>query len=170
MAIDLLVKSAFITNAEATPPTIVSPQDGGAGVVKNVYGFIPAIAASLSATSRCRLCRVPSNARIKEVIFRSGAQAGGTFDVGVYYPTEKNSGAVIDADLFGSGIAVTSAVKSTNVIDESAELTIAEMAQPLWKAAGLSADPQCMLDIVATVATDITTGTAPISVSVDYVQ
>ena len=170
MAIDLLVKSAFITNAEATPPTIVSPQDGGAGVVKNVYGFIPAVAAALSATSRCRLCRVPSNARVKEVIFRSGAQAGGTFDVGVYYPTHKNSGAVIDADLFGSGVAVTSAVKSTNVIDESAELSIAELAQPLWKAAGLSADPQCMLDIVATVATDITTGTAPISASVDYVQ
>lgn len=169
MAIDLLVKSSFISNAEAVPPTIMSPKDGGAAVVRNVYGFISAIAAALSATSRCRLCRVPSNARIKEVIFRSGAQGGGTFDVGVYYPTNKNSGAVIDADLFGSGIAVTSAVKSTNVIDESAELSIAEMAKPLWEAAGLSSDPQCMLDIVATVATDITTGTAPISASVDYV-
>jgi hypothetical protein len=80
-----------------------------------------------------------------------------------------NGGAVVDADLFGSAISCASQVKITEILEESAEYTIAEMAKPLWEVLGLTADPHRFYDVCATVVTtDVTTGTGALGVRVQY--
>jgi hypothetical protein len=114
------------------------------------------------------LCSIPSNARVNSVKFHSAAQGAGKFDVGIYQ-TNSNGGAVVDADLFGSAIDAASQVKITEILEESAEYTIAEMAKPLWEVLGLAADPHRSYDVCATVATtDVTTGTGALGVRVRY--
>ncbi len=168
MAVETL-KSAQITNRDATPRVLNSPQNGGDGVCHETYGSA-VVSAALSITSRVILCEVPSNARVHSVRFHSAAQGAGKFDVGLYQTTQ-NGGAVVDADLFGSAIDAASAVKSTDIIEESAEYTPAEMQKPLWEVLGLSADPHRKYDVCATVVTtDVTTGTGSLGVRVGYVR
>ena len=168
MAVDLTLKSVQITNREATPRVLNSPQNGGDGVMHEVYGHIASVTAALSITSIIRLCSIPSNARVNSVKFHSAAQGAGAFDIGIYQ-TNSNGGAVVDADLFGSAISCASQVKITEILEESAEYTIAEMAKPLWEVLGLTADPHRMYDVCATVATtDVTTGTGALGVRVQY--
>lgn len=168
MAVDLTLKSVQITNREATPRVLNSPQNGGDGVMHEVYGHIASVPAALSITSVIRLCSIPSNARVSSVKLHSGAQGAGAFDIGIYQ-TNANGGAVVDADLFGSAISCASQVKITEILEESAEYTIAEMAKPLWEVLGLSADPHRSYDVCATVATtDVTTGTGALGVRVQY--
>lgn len=170
MAVDLTLKSQLITNREATPRVFNSPQNGGEGVLHEAFGYLAAVPAALSITSVVRLVEVPSNARIVSVVGRAGAQGAGKFDVGIYQ-TNANGGAVVDADLFASAWDLASAVKSTELLDESTEFTIAEMAKPLWEVLGLTADSNRMYDVCATVVTtDVTTGTTGISVAVRYAR
>ena len=170
MAVDLTLKSVQLTNAAASPPVLNSPQNGGEGIVREVFGHIASVTASLSITSVIRFVRVPSNARISSVRIQSGAQTAGKVDVGIYQ-TAANGGAVVDADLFGSAVDLASAVKSTEIVDESGELTIAEMGKPLWEVLGLSADPCRDYEVAATVVTtDVTTGTGAVGLTVKYVR
>ena len=170
MAIDLTLKSVQITNREASPAVLNSPQNGGAGRVHEVFGHLASVTASLSITSVIRLVEVPSNARMGSVIIYSGAQSAGKFDVGLYQ-TNDNGGAVVDADLFGSAVDCASAVEGTELLRESGEFTIAEMAKPLWEVIGLTADPHRSYDIAATVVTtDVTTGTGALGIRAQYVK
>lgn len=169
MAVDLTLKSVAITNREATPKVLNDVGSGGAGIVREVSNYLASVTASLSITSVIRLVEVPSNCRISSVKLLSGAQTAGAFDIGLYR-TNADGGAVVDADLFGSAVSCASAVAGTDVILESGETSIAEMHQPLWQWAGMSADPKCMLDIAAVVTTtDVTTGTGALGVKVQYV-
>jgi len=169
MAIDLTLKSVQITNREATPRVLNSPQNGSEGVLHGTFGHIDAVPAALSATSIIRLCSIPSNARVIAVAFYSGAQGAGAVDIGIYQ-TNGNGGAVVDADLFGSAVGVTTAVAGTSVLEESGQFSIPEMAMPLWQVLGLTADPHRMYDVAATVTTAVTTGLAPLAVRVQYAR
>lgn len=170
MAIDLTLKSVAITNREATPKVLNDVGTGGAGIVREVSNYIASVPASLSITSIIRLVEVPSNCRISSIKLFSGAQTAGAFDIGLCR-TNADGGAIVDQDLFGSAVNCASAVAGTDVILESGQTTIAEMHQPLWQWAGLSADPKCMFDITAIVTTtDVTTGTGALGVKVQYVQ
>lgn len=169
MAIDLTLKSNTITNREATPRVFNSPQVGGPARLQEDGGYLDSVPAALSITSVIRLCQVPSNARVSSVLFASGAQTAGKFDLGLYQ-TNANGGAVVDADLFASAIDCASAVKQTEMIDESGEFTIAEMFKPLWQVLGLTSDPKRMYDVAATVVTtDVTTGTGAIMAKIRFV-
>jgi len=169
MAIDLTLKSVQITNREAAPRVLNSPQNGSEGVVHETFGHIDAVPAALSATSIIRLCQIPSNARVSGVTFYSGAQGAGAVDIGIYQTNDKG-GAVVDADLFGSAVGVTTAVVGTSVLDESGQFSIPEMAMPLWRVLGLTADPHRAYDVAATVTTAVTTGLAPLAVRVQYAR
>jgi len=170
MAIDLTLKSVAITNREATPRVLNDVGTGGAGIVREVSNYLASVTASLSITSVIRLVEVPSNCRISSVKLFSGAQTAGAFDIGLYR-TNADGGAVVDADLFGSAVSCASAVAGTDILLESGQTTIAEMHQPLWQWAGLSADPKCMFDVAATCAgTAVTTGTGALAIKVQYVH
>jgi hypothetical protein len=168
MAIDLTLKSTAITNREATPAVLNSPASGGASKLKSVHGYLASVTAALSITSVIRMVEVPSNANVRAVIFQSAAQTAGKFDIGVYR-NNADGGAVVDADLFASAVDCASAVVKTDVTNESTNYTTALQNQPLWQAAGLSADPHSTLDICLTVVTtDVTTGTGAVALEVQY--
>jgi hypothetical protein len=175
MAIDH-VKSTPITNLDATPPVANTAGEGAAAVLKSVDGYATAVASS-SVAATYQLVRVPSNCKVKSIVFESEAQTAGKFDLGLYYATDGEGGKptalllanTISAAFFASAIDCAAAVTPTDVSNESGTYTLDKRTQPLWQAAGLSSDPGGMFDIVATVVTTaVTTGTGKFGIRVAY--
>lgn len=109
-----------------------------------------------------RFGRVKSSDYIVTVVKLSDAIASATADIGVYQ-TPENGGAVVDADFFGSAVALTAAdTTGTNVAHESGAYDISEIEMPLWQALGLTADPKREYDIAATL-TAAATGSGTLS-------
>lgn len=177
MAVDH-VKSTPITNLDATPVVPNTSGEGGIGILRQLEGSAVAVASS-SADATYQLVRIPSNAKVKSVIFESAAQGAGKFDLGLYYATDGAGGqptsllaaAAIDQDFFATVIDCASDVARTDVTNESGSYTIDKRVQPIWQAVGLSSDPGGFFDIVATVKTTaVTTGTGRLGVSVTFVM
>lgn len=175
MAVDH-VKSGFITNLDSSPAVANTAGEGGPAPVKTVEGSAVAVASS-SADATYQLVRVPSNCKVKQILFESAAQGAGAFDLGLYYatdgegkqPTALLAAAAIDQDFFATVIDCASAVGITDVTNESGTYTIDKRTQPLWQAVGLTADPGGYFDIVATVKTTaVTTGTGRLGIRVTY--
>jgi len=175
MAVDH-VKSSFITNADASPAVANTAGEGGPGVLKSVEGSAVAIASS-SADATYQLVRIPSNCKVKSLLFESAAQGAGKFDLGLYYATDGEGGkptallaaAAIDQDFFAAVIDCASAVAITEAVNQSGSYTIDERTQPIWQAVGLTSDPGGYFDIVATVKTTaVTTGTGRLGVRCTY--
>lgn len=159
------LKSSTITNRDATPRVANNGRLQG-GMVRRAYGYVTAAAAD-DTNSRYTMCELPSNAFVVAVYLSSVAQGGsGAVDVGVYRNTADGA-AVVDADLFGSGVSVVSAVPRTDVTNESTNYTAAKREQPLWQAAGLTSDPGGTLDVVLAPTAALTNGGA-IAVEVLY--
>lgn len=172
MAVDLTLKSTYITDREATPKVVHNPGQGGTGTAQTVFGYIASVTASLSATSVIRLVDVPSNAVVSSVKVTSGAQTAGKFNIGVYRTnTDGGLVAASNADsFFTTDLDCASAVIDQEcVMKATSGNTLAKRAQPLWQAIGMTADPGGKLDICATVhTTDVTTGTGALGVLVTY--
>lgn len=145
--------STTITNRDATPK-VATNASISKGTLLEAIGFIDA-ANGDSANSTFRFCSVPSNARISQVLLScDGGASAGAGNIGVYQTTE-NGGAVVDADLFASAQALTSALVHSDVTHESGEYGIEEVEKPLWELLGLSADSKRYYDIVLTISTGI---------------
>lgn len=177
MAVDH-VKSTPITNLDASPAVANTAGEGAAVALKSVDGYATALASS-SADATYQLVRVPSNCKVKSVILESEAQGAGAFDIGVYYATDGEGGKptallaanAISQALFASAVSCAAAVVPTDVTNESGTYTLDKRTQPLWQAAGLSADPGGYFDIVATVKTTaVTTGTGKFGIRVAYAE
>lgn len=175
MAVDH-VKSAVITNLDASPVVPATAGEGGPAPLKFVDGYTTAVASS-SADATYQLARIPSNAKVKTIIFESEAQGAGKFDLGLYYatdglgkqPTSLLAAAAIDQDFFATVIDCAAAVTPTDVTNESGSYTLDKKVMPIWQAVGLSADPGGNFDIVATVKTTaVTTGTGKFGIRVYY--
>lgn len=145
--------SNIIANAVATPQVKNSPAAGNAANLKETVGYLTP-AADDSANSIHRFVRVPSNARISEVLFSTAdASTAGAFNLGVYQ-TSENGGAVVDADLFASAFDLTGGpFNNQDLTYESGEYTYAESVKPLWEVLGLTSDPGREYDIAATIST-----------------
>lgn len=158
MALEHL-KSTHIANATATPVVLNTAALGAGAALHESAGTVTAAAAA-DATSTYRLCRVPSNARVSQVLLSNGASgAAGAVDIGLYQ-TNDNGGAVVDADFFGSAVLITAAQTHADVTHESGVYTIANSEKSLWSALGLSADPQREYDVVVTVTAAPSAATA----------
>lgn len=139
-------KSNAITNRDAGTLNKSHLQ----GMVEESVGYL-AVAADDSANSIKRLCSVPSNGRISQILFScTDHGTAGTANIGVYENTDKG-GAVVDADLFGSAVSLQAVLSNSDVTHESAEFALTEKEMPLWEALGLSEDPHCDYDIAATI-------------------
>jgi hypothetical protein len=159
MAIGTTLKSVQITNDDATP--IVLNNSGVSGPYrKNWYNGHVTTGSDSDAGTKYVLVRVKSDVKVKDVILESAAQ-GATFtvNVGLYYADDARylsagnvllAGTVIDADFFGSAVVLTSAYGPTDITNEGGFYGIDKRGQPLWQAAGLSADPGGYFDIVVT--------------------
>lgn len=158
MAVENL-KSTHIGNATSTPVVLNTAALGAGAVLHESAGTVTSAAAA-SATSTYRMCRIPSNARMSQVLLsNSAAGATGTANIGIYQ-TNDNGGAVVDAALFGSAVAITAAQNHLDVTYESGGYTLAESEKPLWEVLGLTADSQREYDVVITLTADVVAATA----------
>jgi len=158
MAVENL-KSSAITNADATP-LVLSNARIMAGAMREAIGTKQA-SASASIASTYTLCRIPSNARISEVILSCDAfDTTGAADVGVYQ-TAEHGGAVVDADFFASAVVLTTALPNTAVTHESGVFGIEDVEKPLWEALGLTADPFRDYDVALTLTAANGAGATP---------
>ena len=127
------------------------------GVIKECVATFEA--GIFDALSTYRICRLPSYARLSQIIVKGDtALVGGPIDIGVYR-TPAHGGAVVDLDILATDIDVATAAITTTELNSLWDvLDIANVEQRLWEMAGLSADPGQQLDIVMTTSTAITTG------------
>jgi hypothetical protein len=162
------VNSTWITNAVATPAVLTDAS-------KSVGTLREASSAATTANNQAqndtvRLVRVPSNARISQVLFSAAdASTAGAINVGIWQ-TAENGGAVVDADLFASALDLTGGpFENSDITFESDEYTYAESAKPLWEVLGLSADSNRDYDVVAEVSTTFNGGPTTLALKVRYV-
>lgn len=178
MAVETL-KATSITALDTVPVSAQTAGMGGAGMLMECGDYVT-VPASASAASTFRLARVPSNAKIKQVLFESEAQAAGTVDISVYYSSSTVDGTApavqgivvpsTGSGFFATAIAITSAVAQSLQTNESTSYNLSKRNQPLWQALGLSSDPGGFFDIVAVLAVAVTTGTGKMGVRVQYVN
>lgn len=108
-----------------------------------------------SIASIYRLVRVPSNARISQVLLSCDAITSGAGDIGVYQ-TAGNGGAVVDVDFFASAQSIATALLNSDVTSEAdpADAGVgfgkADAEKALWEALGLTVDPGIEYDIAVT--------------------
>lgn len=160
------VLSASLTSRDASPRALVTEGRGAAARLHQVDDYAVAVTSDASG-STYRIVSVPSNAVIKRISLDSDAlSTSSAIDIGVYRATADGS-AVVDQDFFASAVAVSSAVRASDVTNESGTYTAAKRKQPLWQAVGLSADPGGQLDIVATATATVTAG-GNIALSVEF--
>ncbi len=173
MAVETL-KSTMITNLDLAIPARGTSGENAAGDLLSVGDFVT-VSAAASVGSKYLLARIPSNAKVKNVIVENEAQAVGAADVGLYYSdatqdgTQKAlQGTAIAAAFFASALSLAAAIDRVDHTNESGTYSLAKRNQPIWQAAGLSSDPGGFFDVVATVTTAVTTGTGRLGVQVNY--
>lgn len=162
------VKSTWITNVDATP-RVATNTNKSVGEVKSAKSHAT-VSATQASGDIIRFVRVPSNARIDAVLLSTAdATTAGNIDIGVYQ-TAENGGAVVDADLFASALALTGGpFLNSDQTFESTQYTYAESCLPLWEVLGLSADSNREYDIAATVTTTFDAAGTSMALEVRYV-
>lgn len=157
------VSSTQITNRDASP-RVMNNARLTKGAMQIACGTLEATAAD-DIGSKYKLCSIPSNARVAQVLLSCDSLGtAGAVDLGIYQTTD-NGGAVVDADHFASAQVLTTALKNSDVTHESGVYGVEDIEKPLWEALGLSADPKRDYDVVATVtAANISAGTISLQV------
>ena len=160
--------STSIANAVAEPIVLNSPINGYAEQ-REVSGVI-ASAATDDATSIGRFHRIPSNARVSQVLLHCLlATTAGAIDIGIY-DTADNGGAVVDADFFASALALTTPDKlNLDVTFESGVYTVVNADKALWQALGLTVDPKKDYDVAYTITTTFNGGPTAIGLRTRFV-
>lgn len=175
MAVDH-VKSATITNLDASPIVANTAGEGAAGALLAITGIATGVASS-SIDATYQMVRVPSTAKIKRLFFQTATQAAGVTDVGLYYATDGVGGqatsllvaAAINRVFFATAIALTTTtVQDVTCNPITSGYTLDKHNMPLWQAAGLATDPGGFFDIVLSLTTAITTGGGLMSLDVIY--
>lgn len=162
------LNSPAITNLDATPVVANTTGEGAPGYSRSVSGYATTVSAD-AAGSTYRLVRLPSNAKVKSVVFESAAMSAGKLNLSVYYSdstvdstTVANQGLIVPTtgdQFFASDIDCASAVAPIEAVNESGNNPINLREKALWDALALTSDPGGFLDIVAVChTTGITTG------------
>lgn len=167
------LKSASITNLDASPIVANSSGVGAAIITRKTADKVTVTAAGIQASgSTYKMVRVPTNIQLKHVNFfadsaldTGGASAALTFDVGVFYSDSTtdgtpaaNQGTAVSDNCIADAYVIKGITSAYAV--EAGKWTSANRQLPLWQAAGLSSDPGGNFDIVVTVETGANTGAA----------
>lgn len=166
MAVENL-KATPISNADASPVVFNNARVARAALQEAIGTKQASASASIGSTYR--LCRIPSNARISQVLLSCDAfDTTGAADIGLY---NTNGGAVVSAAFFGSAVVLTSALKNSDVTFESGTFGVEAVEKPLWEALGLTADPMKQYDVALTLTAANGAGATPdVTLSVRYGQ
>ena len=180
------LKSTQITNLDATT-TRNDAGAGGASYLRFADGHGITGTDAVTSGSTYQMVRIPSDCTVKRIMACIESTSGVTTftaDIGLYYSTSPYDGTqqskvavvvsgttgptVVDADFFGSAVALAAIVTPTDYTNESGNITNAKRMQPIWQAAGLSSDPGGYFDVVLTL-TATASGAAKPYVMVEYV-
>lgn len=165
---DVTLKSNAVTDLDADPLVKVNSQIAG-GVLREAVGFVTTNSDD-SIGSEYRICRVPSRARISEILGYSdiGSATAGIADVGVYLA---DGGAVKDADHFASAWDFSNAdSQGVQLVNEAqAGNLVNEMEKQLWETLGETSDPNVEYDITLTLTEAVATAAAVVGLKVRYV-
>lgn len=143
-----------LTNRVATPPVLNSYSQGK--LVR--YWAYELLGTAHDDTEILAMMSLPTSCSVMSVkLFTDGAATTGAADIGLYTPDNEllTAGTVVDADLFGSAVAVTSAATGTEILLESTILTIDDIGKPLWEMAGATSDPNGEYLVCATFTADV---------------
>lgn len=145
-------KSVIITNADAG---VLNNANAFRGSLREASGTLEAVNGD-SIGSVYRLNRVPSNARISQVLISNDAITTCAGDVGVYQ-TAANGGAVVVAAAFGSAVSLAAAQVNVDVTHEADptdgnanDMGLADVEKMLWQVLNLASDPRVEFDIAVT--------------------
>ncbi len=136
------LKTTSITNSDAVPIVANTIGEGAPGNLRCANDSVASTSGML-ITSTYRICRIPTNAKIKQVLFSCAAHGGSAaFDIDIAYtdsPTEQNGGltgivqiSAADNKLFGAAVAASSALKDSDVTF-SGTFTSAHRNIPLYQ-------------------------------------
>lgn len=161
-------------------PAIEAGYKASAGIAharlrtKIVHGSVGTV--GMASGDELRLCRFKSSDRIISI---KGASDGGSTtyaaDLGLYLAGSNGDGAVVDADLFASALAMATGFAFDavdNLLLEATTLTDEDIGKTLWEMAAIGAatyteDPKVEFDLVLT---STATGTAAINEYLFVVQ
>ena len=129
--------------------------------------------------SELRMLQMKSGDRLGAIyVYSSGGATAADADLGIYLSGLSHDGAVVDADLFGSALAVDTlasfdTVEEADSFKEAATLVDTDRWKPLWALAAIGAgtdtvDPMVNYDIVFTVTTAFTVALTELVVVVEY--
>lgn len=154
------LKSTAITNATANP-RVLNSANLEHGNLRTSQGFA-VITSGDSVGSTYRLMRIRSADRV-DLIRAYSPDIGTTTaaDLGLYDKDDVNSGAVVDADFFGSAVPLSAGAQNgTDITFEAAAAggLIANAEKRVWEALGLTADPhkEYVVTLTLTGAADAT--------------
>jgi len=159
-------KSTIITNSDATPPVPTGSYLNG-GLVYEQTAYCTPAAADDNA-SVYRFFRLPSNAKVSQILVKHAVVTGMLdTDLG-FYQTAANGGAVVDINAFWDAIDMDAAARNV-FTDVTAFPTAGNMEKRLWELdpAVLTEDPHVQYDICLTAVT-AGSGTAPIAMLIRY--
>lgn len=153
------LKSNQITNRDATPKVLSDALMTG-GTLAQSFGYVFTGSAD-SAASNYKMCSVPSEARLTKMQWVNGALGSGcVLDVAAWYPTAIQSGGGPFLAQSLAGTLISSSTFTTQITGNTANTTWSQLQVttgtqaspnywelPLWALLGLSADPECDLDI-----------------------
>lgn len=145
------IKAAFITDAIAVPRVLNLPHRRGR--LREGIGYVAPTAAA-EAASKYFMFRVPSKARMSELLLTAADfTTAGAVDIGLWR-TAEDGGAVVDQDYFCSALDLSGGpFARSNQMLESAVNTIANSEKPIWEILALTTDPNVEYDVVAVVTT-----------------
>lgn len=149
-----LYLSTLATNAFAKPPVKANPAETGRAYSRGVSFSLTTDHDSADVIA---LFPIPTTVCVRALLFSTnGAATAGAADFGLYTLNDLGDTATaVDADLFASAQAVTTALARSDITGESGVMTIDERFMPIWQAAGLSADPGGVFWVCLTVTTNI---------------
>jgi hypothetical protein len=184
----IINKSASVTNWDASPTFIPTTGEGADGMLRCANDNTTQ-ATTDSVGSTYRLVRIPTNAKIKRVIFNSVSivAAAADFDIAFsdspnesagYQQFQSTSVGVVqlaagDNKLFGA--AATIAATTQKDVTFAGTFTLASQNIPLWQvlinlgATQFTADPGGMFDFLLKLTTISTTG-GTVGIEIDYVE
>ncbi len=175
------LKSAAITNLDATPPVrTTAGAEGSPSIMYSIIGKAGPTTDAATTGGVLRLVRLPSNAIVRKVSYvQLAATTTATFSFGIYYSDTADgtsasnvagTATAIMATYFGSSVdthAGTTWVDTT--FANTSGFTPADTVKPLWNGTNstLTSDPGGFIDICA-LNTATISGAATLFLKVEY--
>jgi hypothetical protein len=172
------LKSLAITNLDASPVVSNTIGEGAPGYEKVLSDFTTPVSAD-DTTSTYRMCRFPTNAKVKDLKIFSAIATAGSADIDVAFsdsttdgtPASLQGGIVqltgpVDTKLFGAAQSLVATVAAGPIIKNAFAGTFTPAMQniPMWQnlvtlgATQFTSDPGGYFDILVRITTAITTG------------